>query len=61
VRYSILGGLSKLNTYYHGYVEQVYGTVLIIHIIAFALTSVTLLAFLLCVLRPFLAKVGHNS
>jgi hypothetical protein len=58
VRFDILGGLSQLNIYYHSYVEKVYGSVLNIHIAAFALTSVNLLIFLLFILRPFMAKVG---
>jgi hypothetical protein len=61
VRYSILGGLSKLNIYYHGYVQKVYGGVLNIHIAAFALTSLNLLAFLIFILRPFMNKVGAGS
>jgi hypothetical protein len=54
----VLGGLSKLNIYYHGYVQKVYGGVLNIHIAAFALTSLNLLGFLVFILRPFMAKVG---
>jgi hypothetical protein len=61
VRFSVLGGLSKLNVYYHSYVEKVYGNVLNIHIAAFALTSVNLLIFLVFILRPFMNKVGRST
>jgi hypothetical protein len=38
-------------------VQKVYGGVLNIHIAAFALTSLNLLAFLIFILRPFMNKV----
>ncbi|KAJ9529461.1 hypothetical protein QJQ45_013817, partial [Haematococcus lacustris] len=61
VRYDLLGGLAKLNVYYHSFVETVYKGVLDIHLAALVLTCAILICYLLFVLRPFVVKTRNET